>query len=195
MLTGIKNLDLIILSKLDDESRVNFSLTCKYNNELFNDEGFWKDRTNKNFPTFVKYNCKNWKNYYFSILNDFFRLLDFAIFEEKSVENMDKYELFVNSIKLGLINVVKFFIDKGYIILEDPDSTGLLLNMAVTFDQKEIFKYLVNSGCHITYLVLQSLCITKNQELLNYVTNEKRIKIPKYLYTMGDFLYLYNKGV
>ena len=66
--SGIKDVDLKILSELDDESLFR---TCSLNKELFricnSSQMFWRDRYLKNFGKFpLKYKPKDrsWKNHY-----------------------------------------------------------------------------------------------------------------------------------
>ena len=50
MLTGNKDVDLIILSKLEDTELVNICQTNKAANELCNNQGFWYRRIQTKFP-------------------------------------------------------------------------------------------------------------------------------------------------
>ena len=58
-LTGYKDSDLIILSKLDDRDLLNICLANKYANRLCNNEDFWRARLIKNYgPESMRYKSK-----------------------------------------------------------------------------------------------------------------------------------------
>ena len=50
LLTGIKNLDLMILAKLDDKDLVSVCNTSKRADEICGDENFWRKRIEVKFP-------------------------------------------------------------------------------------------------------------------------------------------------
>jgi hypothetical protein len=66
MLTGNKDVDLKVMSNLDDRSLFNLCISDpknKYLKKLCGDQDFWKNRLMKNFPEFNSQN-KNWKQNY-----------------------------------------------------------------------------------------------------------------------------------
>ena len=69
-LTGVKDVDLLILSGLDDRDLFNFCQTDQYARRLCQDENFWKQRFLKKYRKFEK-NEKNedrtWKDFYLKI--------------------------------------------------------------------------------------------------------------------------------
>lgn len=75
MITGNKDLDLIILNKLDDKDLVNVCKTNTQANILCNDQTFWLNRIMIKFPYLgldilktYKGKKKNWSQYYIKIL-------------------------------------------------------------------------------------------------------------------------------
>jgi hypothetical protein len=63
MLTGNKDVDLKVMSNLDDENLFNLCISepkSNYLTRLCNDETFWRNRLMKKFPEFKAQN-KNWK--------------------------------------------------------------------------------------------------------------------------------------
>lgn len=71
--TGIKDLDLIILSKLSDNDLLNACLSNKYIYNICNSDNFWRDRIVKKYgESYLEYKpiYSNWKNYYMRIIID-----------------------------------------------------------------------------------------------------------------------------
>lgn len=73
-LSGNKNVDHLILDKLDDKSLLNFCISNPkdlYLKKICNDEDFWKNRFIKIFGkqrTFYKSERRTWKDYYLKII-------------------------------------------------------------------------------------------------------------------------------
>lgn len=74
--TGLKNIDLIILSFLDDSTLLNFYKVSKYGSYLSNDQIFWKTRLIKKLQKEKKWNKEleelkveklSWKMFYLGI--------------------------------------------------------------------------------------------------------------------------------
>ena len=70
MLSGQKDADFIILSKLNDRDLLSVCITDKYANRLCNNEDFWRNRfITKYGVDFMKYNTtKTWKRFYLLIV-------------------------------------------------------------------------------------------------------------------------------
>ena len=70
MISGYKDTDLIILSKLDDKTLFSF---CKIENsyirKLCNDENFWRQRVKERFGIVKKNENRTWKNLYLNIIH------------------------------------------------------------------------------------------------------------------------------
>ena len=68
MISGHKDTDLIILSKMDDQTLLSF---CKIENmyvqKLCNDENFWRERVKEKFGNVKKNEHRTWKNLYLNI--------------------------------------------------------------------------------------------------------------------------------
>ena len=66
MLSGQKDADFFILSKLNDRDLLSVCITDKYANRLCNNEDFWRNRfITKYGLDFIKYNTtKTWKRFY-----------------------------------------------------------------------------------------------------------------------------------
>ena len=69
MISGHKDTDLIILSKMDDQTLLSF---CKIENmyvqKLCNDENFWREKVKEKFGNVKKNEDRTWKNFYLNIL-------------------------------------------------------------------------------------------------------------------------------
>ena len=70
MLSGQKDADFIILSKLNDKDLLSVCVTNKYANRLCNNEDFWRNRfISKYDAEYMKYKLENrsWKRFYLLI--------------------------------------------------------------------------------------------------------------------------------
>ena len=63
-LTSIKDVDLLIMEKLDDRSLLNLCQTNKNASRICNDEIFWRKRSYKNLQDVRKCDNMTWKQYY-----------------------------------------------------------------------------------------------------------------------------------
>ena len=69
--TNIKDVDLKILSELDDRDLLNVCvIRNRYVEKLCNDENFWRARLVKNYPDLLEYKNNTNKLYYLQILVD-----------------------------------------------------------------------------------------------------------------------------
>ena len=70
-MTEIKDVDLLILSKLDDRDLLNFCMTSKYGKYLCKNEDFWRNRFMKKYSDKVKYRdiSKTWKHFYLGLIS------------------------------------------------------------------------------------------------------------------------------
>ena len=103
MLSGQKDTDFIILSKLNDKDLLSVCVTNKYANRLCNNEDFWRNRFIAKWGSeYVKYNSENrsWKRFYLLITKYL-----------NGTENWD--EGMVAASKDGHRDLVDFFIAKG----------------------------------------------------------------------------------
>ena len=72
-LTGQKDADLLILSRLDDKSLLNVCVVNKEANELCKDEDFWRNRFVKKFGKIAagyKPDGRSWRNHYLKVISD-----------------------------------------------------------------------------------------------------------------------------
>lgn len=69
-LTGLRDTDMIILSKLDDRSLLSLCSANTYTNTLCKDENFWRNRTVKKYGNLFKYKpaFMSWRDYYLKIV-------------------------------------------------------------------------------------------------------------------------------
>ena len=72
-LTGIKDADILILNKLNDEDLFNVCLTNQYTAKLCRDESFWRNRYIQKFgEDKIKYKPqdRSWRNQYLKVISD-----------------------------------------------------------------------------------------------------------------------------
>ena len=138
--TGLKDTDLIILSKLDDEDLLNVcSEKNSYLNRICKDENFWRNRfINKYGEAAAKYKPENrlWKRHYLKVLvdlqkfkNDPVKFLDLILWTDKGF----KYSEFINEYgwRNPLLSAPEWImnnfwlLDLGVIKLKSVDPTGI----------------------------------------------------------------------
>ena len=66
-LTGIKDLDLLILEKLTDVELLTFRKINNYTESLFLEERFWIKRFHNKYGQFSKSEDRTWRDFYFSL--------------------------------------------------------------------------------------------------------------------------------
>ena len=128
-LSKIRDVDLKILSELDDRDLLNFCKTGKYGNELCNNENFWRVRVQTKFPAAskIKLPSRSWKNFYLKIVYyiDKYRNADDFMFEavRRNEQDMIDFSIlrgasdWINGMKFaaktGNVELVKFIIEKA----------------------------------------------------------------------------------
>jgi len=133
-LTGYKDIDLMILSKLDDESLFSFCISNPkdyYLKKLCADESFWMNRLKNNFPEFKlenKNKSRTWKQTYLALVYYSNKYDSDDAIEKLSkggMKNIDLINFFIqkgaNNWNLGMVSaaegghkdLVQFFIQKG----------------------------------------------------------------------------------
>jgi len=99
-ITGHKDTDLIILSKLDDKDLLNLCVTNKTIKNLCEIESFWMKRLEKNFPDFKNTSkTRNWKQTYLALVY--------------YLNKYDPNKAMIKVAKKGDKDLVNFFIKKG----------------------------------------------------------------------------------
>lgn len=97
--TGIRDLDLEILSKLDDEELGKICSANKYFRELCKNEDFWRNRTVQKFGKYLgsvetmnNYRSKNtWRTYYIHLVDVVYKALQEPLtYERKKWKNEDE---------------------------------------------------------------------------------------------------------
>lgn len=169
MLTGIKDLDYIILNKLDDKDLVNVCQTNKKADEICNDQAFWLNRIRTKFPELTmnilnKYKRgRTWSDYYIkdlitikprsardAIVNGAYaERLDWIIVALKKGADINTYlgiSPIVIAVATGNLDIIKYLVEHGADIhiahdfpLREASERGYL----------DIVKYLVEKGANI----------------------------------------------
>ncbi len=99
-LTKIRDIDLKILSELDDRGLLSFCKVSKYANTLCYNEDFWRSRIIQNYPKAFEFKSKDktWRNYYLSIvmyLNKFYSIHQ-AMYEATRNNKKDLINFFIS---------------------------------------------------------------------------------------------------
>ena len=163
-LTGNKDTDLIVLSKLNNEDLLNACLTNKDVNRACKNESFWKSRFislyDNEFPNPVDYPSKykkdseTWRNFYLKFV---FYTTKFRIFN---------YLLRIATFKGDLSLVVH--------TLNKPDTKiniygGLPLITSAEGGYDDITKYLINRGATVDRSFLNWICGYGSLDIVKFV--------------------------
>lgn len=127
-LTKIKDVDMLILQKMDDETLFNFCSTSRYGAELCRNENFWQKRLFERFGATDKPGNSTWKNFYLEII--FY------------LENTDDYnKAMLYAVNDNNLDMVKFFLTKG---LENNSITVDEINYAMAKASVKRFSYIMH---------------------------------------------------
>lgn len=125
--TGNKDVDMLIIDKVDDESLFSLCKTNKYLANICKDDNFWQKRYKKNFTEYhikFKPNKMTWKRYYMETFNNKNNIYNTYMgaaennhhsyyFAESPVSNKDK--LIISHVKTPGARSVSFY----YVFLDD----------------------------------------------------------------------------
>jgi hypothetical protein len=109
MLSGNKNVDLLILDNIEDRDLFNYCLTDKYAAKLCKNEDFWRNRFLKRFGKVAseyKPKTRSWKNHYLKVVSDldkysanpweFFNEISWNFRDEVRWRNLPNYQEFLD---------------------------------------------------------------------------------------------------
>ena len=176
-LTGIKDLDREILSKMSDRELLT---VCQIDKRFYYDicdDNFLRRRLNE-YPGIEKYKLSNqsWKQFFLNATYTIAKMKEWYNFyytqgdfkkQYKLLKMYQKFgELLVHSAKEGELSLVKYSICKGAKINE---YNGLALRWASEFNHYEIVKFLVEKGINNISYALSSASIKGNVEIVKYL--------------------------
>lgn len=222
MLTGNKDLDQIILNKLDDNDLVNVCQTNHEADEICKDQNFWMNRILSKFPgvdidilkEYKEY--RTWSDYYIYDL----RKLNFEYYELKQAANdgkldhlivlmskiyYDVFDLAAGAAVNGHLDVLKYLVDKkGADISKENDIT---LRYTSFNGHTDVVKYLVEKGANIHVLddfPLRHAAINGHLDTVKYLVDnganihadDEKYVLSTYKRRYGNVVdYLVSKGV
>ncbi len=172
-LTGDKNLDSLILSKLSNSDLINIRLTAKYGNELYNYEPLWYAKLIDGFPSFLSYKSKDLKirDYYLRLTKQIYGLSIWFGWTEITSDGANE-KILTNIASILRNEILVLMSERGHL---------------------EIVKYLVDNGCDVHYLddaSLESAVEAGHLEVVKYLMIEKGVRI---VGGAADFLKLASK--
>ena len=173
-LSQIKDVDLKILSELDDNDLLSFcklNVENKYVYKLCNDENFWRDRTLKKFGKVEKNENRSWKQLYLKIVyyKDKFNRAEniLATLSTKGMKDLDlinyflgiylneigKYRLvfgfLYDAAKYHHIDLVKYYLNIARNYLTSYDYTDILGHVAAGAAESgniDILRFIISKG-------------------------------------------------
>lgn len=187
-LTGIQEVDLQILNKLDDVSLVNF---CQINRDadyICSDQSFWLRRILKTFPSLtleilnLYKGDRKWSEYYIQDLRKITSDEKYMVegYEKDRLDyvlaSLDKgrYDpidlLLVNASKHGSLNVIKYFVEHGANVRAYNDRA---IKLAGVYGHLDVVDYLIRHGADVhseNNLVLKSASAQGHLDVVKYLT-------------------------
>ena len=214
MLTGNKDLDHIILNKLDDKDLVNVCQTNHKADEICKDQNFWMNRILSKFPSvdmdvLKKYKgSRTWSDYY---IYDLRRI----IFKENEIQqaandgkldhlivlmskiNYDVADLAAGAAVNGHLDVLKYLVDKKG--ADTRYENDISLRYASFNGHTDVVKYLVKRGGDIHVLddfPLRHAAINGHLDTVKYlVENGANIHADNEKYILSTYKRRYGKVV
>lgn len=172
-LTGHKDTDLLVLSRLNDENLLNTCLANKAINKVCQNESFWKSRfisvfDNKynvepgyDYPSKYKKDSETWRNFYL-----------------KFVSYTSKYRLINNLLIFasfkGDISLVVYAMNSPRI---SSDTQEMSMMNAAQGGYDEIIKYLINHGVKPQKFFLKWLCGYGSLDIVKFVFSKMNIDV------------------
>jgi hypothetical protein len=192
-LTGIKDVDRMILSDLEDDR--DLLSMCSTNKYIFNlcDDRLFRNRLYQKYPGAAQYKPKDidWKQYYFEVAYWVNKLLEDKDFQYTTGDPVMYYTLLtgydsissklLKSVKLGYLDIVKFLVEQGV----DTIDLNFALKNASSRGHLDIVKYLIENGANIHY---------RNDLPLRLASNRGRLDVVKYLIENGANIHASNNG-
>ncbi len=193
-ITGVKDLDIEILTKIEDKKLSNIWNINKYFYYKICDDSFLKRRLTK-YPGVEKYKYKNQnqKNFFTDVSNHIFQMkknFDFSYstgdFRKqcnllKSYGNIN--DLLLESTRKAELPLMIYSLNKGADIRSDADG---IIYIAVDTGCIEIVDYLVKMGCSI---------IGEGDSCLRQATTNNNLGLVKYLVEKGARINLGGGGI
>jgi ankyrin repeat protein len=184
-LTGSKDADLIVLSKLNDEDLLNACQTNKTVAKACKNESFWKSRFIANFdnrfpvkpgydyPSKYKKDFETWRNFYL-----------------KFIAYTDKYRINNNLLRIacfkGDLSLVVYILNNPKTDVNTPHHLPLITAAEGGYD--DVIKYLINHGAIVTPPFLGWITAYGSFDIIKFVI-EKKIDI-----TIGNNLAIRTAG-
>jgi len=173
-ITGNKNVDLIILSNLDDKSLFSFSISNPkdlYLKKLCGDEDFWRNRLKNNFlqeqeeqEEFNKIPNRSWKQTYLALV----------YYSNKYFPNKAMRELAKGGMKN--IDLIQFFIQKG------ADNWDLGMEAAAEGGHKDLVQFFIEKGANYWNWGMHYAEVGGYKEIVEFfVQKQKQKNIKNYL--------------
>lgn len=124
-LTGVKDVDYLVMEQLDDRSLINLCLTDRYTAGLCSNDTFWKKRTISKFLDVKKPENSSWRNYYLFRLSH--EIISIEIAEGINVE------IIINKnshIMQRLLQEFKEYVNEENVEIDIPSDEKLLILIA-----------------------------------------------------------------
>lgn len=195
-ITGIKDVDLLILQQLEDGEIFNFCLTNKYANYLCKEENFWYTRILTKYPLLISFKKEEetWRRFYLKMayyINKIQEKWDvpyipssrynpeIVYLEEEELEEMSEDEKDGNNAydgfilytgETGDINLVQFLIDKGA-----TTDLSEVASEAAYYNRMPLLNFLLNERDASAESALYGAARASNHSLIEYLISKYNI--------------------
>ncbi len=162
MLTGIRDLDKLIITYLADKDISEFCKTCKYANQNVCDETFFRNLVINKYQNTLKFKdyvkTRSYKQYFFCIiyyiekLKTKYKFNYLQEFQDKegspeleylirnlSLYNENKFRILIKALKFHHLPIVKYLIDQN----STEEKVRSALSNAIKYGNLSVIKYLV----------------------------------------------------
>ena len=173
LLTGLKNLDLMILANLNDKDLLSVCNTSKREDEICGDENFWRKRIEVKFPNVGLDVLKQYKGNR--------SWADYYVHDLVKIARKKPADVLSNAAETGRLDHLIIAISKGADIHENDDRA---LRWASRYGHLDMVKYLINQGADI---------YARNDNALAMASYFGHLEIVKYLVKSGANIYARNK--
>ena len=157
MLSGNKDVDLKIMSNIDDRSLFSLCISDpknEYLKKLCNNETFWRNRLLNKFPEF-KNSDENWKQNYLALV----------YYSDKYTPNKAMEKLAEKGMKYK--NLIDFFIEKG------ADYWNLGMYGAALGGHKELVDFFIEKGADDWNWGMRGASLGGHKELVDFFQRKR----------------------
>jgi len=158
-LSGIRDIDLLILSNLDDQDLFKLTKAAKYNKYghiLINNDTFWRNKFAKLFPSIVPetlYRKRSWKKFY-------------LIVRKTNVGNVDSNTAMVSRRGFKNMDIITFYIKIG------ANNWNWFLASSARYNHQDLVEFFISKGANDFVRAHQCSRYSGNNYLIEFLAKK-----------------------